>query len=576
VYGVPDLSARGWAAAALAVLAAAPLLLGGLGAAPFDDPGEGMHAEIARELLHRGVALPLTLGGVPYLDKPPLLYALLAGAFSILGPSEAAARLVSALAALLAVGATAWLGARLGGAATGLVAGLALLGSIGFFAYGRYVRPDALFVAALALGFALALAGLADARPARVAGGLVAFGVAALAKDPLGAVAPPLAIGLAMALAGRARPLSGWLPWPGVLAAAMLAFGWWAWAEAATPGFAWYTVIDNHLLNVARARHFPDEDIPLSAAEFVTVALLGAAPWVVPAGGVVVSLARRRAWREPGEVAWIALAVWAVGVLGGTALVAFRLPHYGLPAYPAIALLAARGWRDLGVRWLAVVHAVALAALGLACAFAWGGDGAALLAGVLDATDVATRKGALVGGASPTPPWTAFRPLLGAAALALLAGSVALAIAAVTRGRALAVGATVLTLVTLLPTVAAALGLVSAHRAVKSLAEEIRGRAGPGDIVVHEGPIENAGALEWYSGRRPVIVDGRRSVLGFGAGTPAGRATFWDHSSLAREWSGGQRVWLVTARASERSVVARLSEARLVAEGGGRRLYVNR
>src|SRR4029450_491147 len=108
-------------------------------------------------------------------------------------------------AARVRIGATAWLGARLGDARTGLVARLPLLGSIGFFAYGRYVRPDALFVAALALGFALALSGLVEARPARVGVGLTAFGAAALAKDPLGALAPPLAIGLAMALAGRAR-----------------------------------------------------------------------------------------------------------------------------------------------------------------------------------------------------------------------------------------------------------------------------------------------------------------------------------------------------------------------------------
>src|SRR6185503_2809577 len=365
------------AAAGLAVAAAAPLLLSGLGAVPFDDPGEGMHAEIARELLHAGGWLPLTLGGVAYLDKPPLLYALLAAAFSLLGPGEAAARLVSALAALLAIGATAWLGARLGDARTGLVAGLALLGSVGFFVYGRYVRPDALFVAALALGFALALSGLMDRRPAWVAAGLAVFGLAALAKDPLGAVAPPLAIGLAMALVGHGRPISRWLPWPGVALAVGLAFGWWALAEAVTPGFTWYTVVDNHVLNIARARVFPDEDVPLSALEFLAVAVLGAAPWVVPAAGVVGRLARDRAWRDPAEVPWIALALWALGVLGLTALSPFRLPHYGLPAYPAIALLAARGWRDLGVRWLASAHAAFLGAAALVCAWAWLSGGAA-------------------------------------------------------------------------------------------------------------------------------------------------------------------------------------------------------
>lgn len=578
IPGVADLSPRGsaLAAAGLAAAVSAPLLLAGLGAAPFDDPGEGMHAEIARELLRTGGALPLTLDGVPYLDKPPLLYALLAAAFSTLGASEATARLVSVLAALIAIAATAWLGARLAGGRAGFVSGLALLGSPGFFAYARYVRPDALFVAALALGFALALTGIVDARPARVVAGLGAFGVAALAKDPLGALAPPMAIGLAVLLARRARPLGRWLPWPGVVLAAVLAFGWWALAEGATPGFAWYTIVDNHVLNVAGARHFPDEDVPLSALEFATVALLGAAPWIMAAGGMVARLARRRAWRDPDEIPWIALALWALGVLVATLLSPFRLPHYGLPAYPAVALLAARGWRELGVRGLATAHALLLGALALACALVWTGTGAGLLAGALSATDVATRKSALAGAAAPVPPWSAFRPFVGTAALALALGAVTLTVAAVTRIRALAVSAAVVAMALLLPSVAGALGLVSTHRAVKGLAEEIRRRAAPGEIVAHEGPIENAGALEWYSGRRPVIVDGRRSVLGFSASRIRSRDTFWDDVDLGRAWRGPERVWLVTGRPRAGSVIAGLPEPHLVAVGGGRRLYVNR
>ena len=63
------------------MLVVAPFFLIGLGAVPFDDPGEGMHAEIARELMQRP-ALPLTLNGVPYVDKPPLLYALMVAAFT--------------------------------------------------------------------------------------------------------------------------------------------------------------------------------------------------------------------------------------------------------------------------------------------------------------------------------------------------------------------------------------------------------------------------------------------------------------------------------------------------------------
>jgi len=547
----------------------------GLGGAPFDDPGEGMHAEIARELMAQP-SLPLTLNGVPYVDKPPLLYALVAAAFHALGPGEEPARLIAALAALVAIGATAWLGARLADDRAGIVAGLALGTSLGFFVYGRYVRPEALFVAALATGFALLLIGIRDERRALAAGGLAAFGLAALAKDPLGALAPPLAVGLALALAGRARPLGRWLPWSGVVLALLLGFGWWIAAERATPGFTWYTVVDNHALNIVRARHFPDEDVPLGPGEFAAVALLGALPWVVPAAMVIWRLARRQAWRDPEETPWVALALWALGVLGLTAAVPFRLPHYGLPAYPAIALLAARGWRELGVRRLAAIHAALFAALALACLLAWTSDGTAFMGEVMGATDVATRKSGAAGAPPAIPPWLALRPLVGATALAFGAGAVALTVCAVARARTAAAYATVVTLIFVLPSAAGALGLVASHRAVKAMAAEIARRAGPADILALEGPIENAGALEWYGGRRPVIVDGRRSVLGFGATQPGVPDVFWDAARLERAWQGPHRVWLVTARPAEQSAAARLPEAQLVTAAGGRRLYVNR
>src|SRR5919198_3889276 len=153
--------------AAWSVLVVAPFFVLGLGGVAFDDPGEGMHAEIARELSASGDLLRLTLNGVAYVDKPPLLYTLLATGFALGGASETSARLVPALAALAAVAATGWLGARLLGARGGFVAGAALATSCGFFVYGRYVRPETLFVAAIATGFALSLSGVMEGRRLR-------------------------------------------------------------------------------------------------------------------------------------------------------------------------------------------------------------------------------------------------------------------------------------------------------------------------------------------------------------------------------------------------------------------------
>jgi len=109
------------------------------------------------------------------------------------------------------------------------------------------------------------------------------------------------------------------------------------------------------------------------------------------------------------------------------------------------------------------------------------------------------------------------------------------------------------------------------------MAAEVRARMGPQDLLVHEGPIENSGAIEFYSGRRPVLLDGTRSVLGMGATFPEAREIFWDAERLKREWSGPRRLFLLTPRPPERSVAAFLpsDRLRLIAAGAGRRLYDN-
>lgn len=560
------------------VVVVAALLLGiGLGHVPFDDPGEGMHAEIARELFVSRDPFALTLSGVPYVDKPPLLYTLIALAFGVAGPGELAARAVSALAAVAAVAATAWLGCRLLGAAGGIIGGVGLLTCVGFFAYARYVRPETLFVAALAWGFALMVVGLMEDRRRLVVAGVLAFGVAALAKDALGAVAPLAVVGFALLLSGQVRPVRRWLPWPAVAIAGLAAVGWWIVAEVRTPGFVWYTVVDNHVRNVARTRLFPDEDVPLGPLQFLLVASIAAAPWIVAAAAAIASLARRRAWRDPRELPWVVLALWVLGVFGGAVLSPFRLPHYALPAYPALALLAARAWMESRSRALVVASAVCLAALALVCGIAWRSDGSVFMSTIMETADVASRKTAVAGAPNPLPAWPGFAELLGQSALVFALGTLVAVVVAARLPRLSGIGAlpAIVTMLALMPSVAGGLALVSGHRAVRDLGTELRQRAAATDIVAHEGPLENSGALEWYSGRRPVIIDGRRSVLGFGSTLPDVSGRFWDAATLRARWGEAPCIWVVTTRPPQHSVVAGLPGTRLVAQDGERWLYVS-
>lgn len=575
-------------AVALVVALAAALLGPGLGRAPFDDPGEGQHAEIAREML-QGSWLALRLNGVRYFDKPPLLYWLTAASFSLFGLTEGAARLAPLLGALLAVAATALLGSRLMGPAGGALAGVALLSCALFAAFARYVRPESLFVAAIAWGFAGLLIhfhlrgsrhGLEPAgRPGSgwAVVGCGALGVASLAKDPLGLIGPLGAVAIAAALAGRLRPVRAWLPPSGLALLIAIGAGWYAVAAATEPAFLWYTVVDNHVLNVARMRQFPDEDVPLSSLEFLTAAGFGAFPWILAAAAAIGALLRRRAWRDPAELPWVALAVWAVGVLVLFTISPFKLPHYGLPAYPALALLAARAWRAAAPRprGLIATHLAVFGLAGAACAWAAAGDGRAFTETVFGVSDVYSRKEAAWGQASPYPGWSSLRPLVAWAAAVMLGGSAGL-VGAAARGSARAGAWTVAAVMLLLvPVVAIGLAVTSEARAVNVMAGEIRARLGSDDLLVLEGPIENAGAVEFYSGHRPVLLDATRSVLGIGSTFPDAAATFWAAPRLAEAWASARPPYVLTTREPDRSVVAALppGSALLLFAHNGRWLY---
>src|SRR5512144_1395603 len=184
------------AAAAVLLALVAALLVFRLGAVPLVGPDEPRYTRVAIEMHRAGEWVTPTLAGEPWLEKPPLYYWLAGGAFSLLGETEAAARVPAVLAALLLVGATALVGARLYGSAAGLHAGFAAGLSLLPFAYGRAASMDMLLAATVTVAI-----GLYGLRVLGIAGRLAvvfaaAFcGLATVAKGPLGLLLPALVVG---------------------------------------------------------------------------------------------------------------------------------------------------------------------------------------------------------------------------------------------------------------------------------------------------------------------------------------------------------------------------------------------
>src|SRR5262249_34606956 len=87
VLGCAARRSRAWRAAAVVVvlgLVALPYLFA-LGAWPLMEPDEPRNAEVAREMLTLGRWVTPHFNGLPYLDKPVLLFWMIAGAFRLAG-----------------------------------------------------------------------------------------------------------------------------------------------------------------------------------------------------------------------------------------------------------------------------------------------------------------------------------------------------------------------------------------------------------------------------------------------------------------------------------------------------------
>jgi 4-amino-4-deoxy-L-arabinose transferase-like glycosyltransferase len=523
------------------------------------------------------------LNGVPYFDKPPLLYWLMAGSFAWLGPTETAARLWSALAAIGVAVLTALIGTRLGTARVGFMAGLMVAANLEMFLFGRMVKPDLLFIACIWLaiyGFVLAYLGQGRWPLSLFYGSL---GLAVLAKDFLGALGPLALVALFLWLTREHRAWRGWVPAGSVLLLAV-AVPWYLLVEAQHRGFLWYTVVDNHLLNVARQRVFPDEDVPLSTLEFLAVTAAGFFPWVL---ALPLALRRvvKRPWITPEARLWMLLALLTVGILGVFAVSPFKLPHYGLPAFPAMALLVAKVWDEAIERppgaprsWSLVLPAllatVALTAVALSMWRGWLG----FSPGAMAIADVSARNMAAQGQPVTTDFIGQFLPLFGRITAISALVTLALAAAAWRRIPLLGVGALLAGMIAFLPVSVEGLSLFAKSRSVRLMTDAILLRIGPGDVLAHEGALENSASALLRLDRRVQIVNGLQSNLAFGATFPEARSVFWDRAALVRAWQGDRRVLLLSASAPAKSVVRELPPNRvyLLVEGRSRRLYSNR
>ncbi len=538
---------------------AAPLFLWGIGDMPLRDPDEGLYASIAREMVDSGDWVTPRFNGLRYLEKPPLYHWLTALTYQLFGFSDWGARLWAALGSIGTVLLTALLGRELYGGRTGAVAGLLCASSLGVFLYGRFAGVDLVFTMLLTWSFLCFLRWNQKGGTLLRLGFYLGVALMILTKGALGLLFPAVVIAGLCLKPPRPRFREFGLWW-GLLLVLAVVLPWHLAASRANPGFLSYYLVETHLVRFLHGTGAIEDEPPLSTGGFLLVSLIWFFPWSLFLPSALIDLRRR--WHSMAvseRVAFRLIMVWAGSLFSIFAVSAFKLEHYALPAFPALALLVAPLWTEKrGGRLVTVplMAGVAGTLIGCVGALALGGATTSgwldnLLAGFTVYFRMLLEEGSLL----PLPPldvlWRLIQCMLGALFLGFLAAALALRRGAMQT----AFGCLLLGTVGFLFTVWMLLVAIAPFLSVRAVAQTVRRLASPTDVVLYEGYLENAGGLPYYTGRQIHILGPPRGDLAFGSRYPEAKGLFHEPKELLDLWQGSRRVFLVTDRPRRQSAI---------------------
>jgi 4-amino-4-deoxy-L-arabinose transferase-like glycosyltransferase len=394
-----------WIAAAAAVICFTTL-----GSAALWDEDEPLYATCAWEMLQRGDWVVPYYNGEMFPDKPPLMFWMMIAGYEVFGRTEFAVRFWSAL---LGVGTgllTYHLGRLLFRAEVGLWAGLVVCSSLIFTISARAATVDSALTFFTTLGILLFVAGGIAGKSrldktARDAAGAdttrcgrvlefvprsfamlaaiwAAMGVAVLAKGPIGLLLPMASLGLfVMLMNHQARTLSARtaapnIGWKGRIAGLASALGpanflrsLWQLRPltgvivvlaVAGPWFVLVGIRDDQWLHQFFAKfNWRPFTQPILGHQgpvwyHVPSILIGFFPWSIFMVPMFLDWYRGLRRQDAWCVGYLLIACWLGVFFVFWSICKTKLPHYLLPAYPALAL-ATGAFID---RWLALPQRV--------------------------------------------------------------------------------------------------------------------------------------------------------------------------------------------------------------------------
>lgn len=325
---------------------------------------EPRYAQVAREMLQRGDWITPTLGGKPWLEKPPLYYWQAMLVYSVIGVSDAGARIPSGIDAVLLVVSLYFFFRRFR-RGTEVDAALITASCAGIIGYSRAASMDMGLASTFSIGMLAWWAWRESGKRIYLSAFYVLMALGMLAKGP---VAPFLAGAVIVSFAaavGDWRVLAKTLWVPAILMFCVVALPWYIAVQMRNPRFFREFILEH---NVARFStnlyHHPQP-----FWYYIPVILLALVPWIVfviAAAGHSIRAwwAERRGGLDAELQFRIFLCCWLVLPVVFFSISQSKLTGYILPVVPAGAILLADYLRQQFEqqtpvsKWVAILHAL--------------------------------------------------------------------------------------------------------------------------------------------------------------------------------------------------------------------------
>jgi 4-amino-4-deoxy-L-arabinose transferase-like glycosyltransferase len=576
------------------VLIAAAVFVGSMISPPsLMDDVDAVQAQIARNMLTSGDWVIAHLDGVPYLEKSPLIYWLIAFSYRTFGAQDWVARIPVVLAAIV----LAWFTSRYGrwafGARAGFYAGMAIATCVGLFLFTRIQIPDVMLTLSMAAAFWGFQRAIDPEEPSPQPWSVllaVSLGIGLLLKSLVSIVVP---IGGMLVYLAVTRQLFSRQVWHrlhafrGLLIALVIAAPWHVLATLRMPpyfnftlhsgpgeyhGFFWFYFFNEQFLRFLNLR-YPRDYNTVPRFAFWALHFVWLFPW-----SVYFPVATRLSYKpldRAGRTRLLALC-WA-----GFLLVFFTFSttqeYYSMPIYPALSLLLGSAMIH-DDRWTRVATRI--------------------LGGIFTASAIAVSTILILVRQLPTPGDIsralqqhpeAYTLSLGHMGDLTLASFAYLKLPLLLAGIAFFIGAlgswfprssrsyvvVAVAMIVFFQAARVALVAFDPYLSSRPLAVALL-QAPPGQLILN-GQYYSFSSVFFYTNRTALLWNGRVNNLEYGSYAPSSPPVFIDDAQFLTLWSSPKRHYVLSDGDGIAHLTASVPPDSLhqVAESGGKTLYSN-